>query len=706
MSKMLSRNLETRPPHLNLKLVQPNSPQNQVINKRFYGRSEFQTEPTSVLDIRSPSPTSTLSCSFGASTDGALFRENVCDVQPLDYLNLMDSKDAVVWQIQSMNGNADEFQPAETENANANVSMGMEDLESILLESPSNESNNNSQLPCLMGEGEYPMHEIKAEPGLQQPEFNETMDTHFSEDLYNNTEANPLAFFGDMIGNPLPPYSSSAAMCPLSSAFNIHFPNPTSQFSPDFNSFKMPMDEKPLHLPYNATQTYPEKNVIFSMPDGAQGYMGTPYAGFPDLQKSLQWQQLQHQDVQPSWKGMIHRGFRNPLLPTGKAECSPLSIKCKVESEEVQDMSMVKQLLEAAKCAEIGSIEIAQAILARLNQYLSPHGKPLQRASYYLKEALSGLISLQQSQANSYVSPFQLVQKISACKTFSEYSPISQFATFTANQVLLEALENAERIHIIDFDMGIGGQWASFLQEIALRPGGPPALRLTAVGHESMEMHLIRDNLCSFAEKLNIPFTFQIVEVPQNEYLTVSMLHLKEEETVAVNYSLWMQGLLSKDFVTNLLNLIKQIYPKVVVVVDNENEQNGASFAQKYLEALHFYALVFESLEVVNMNMESVEMIEKFVMAPRICDVVESAYKRQREGEKLPYWRNMFISAGFSPLVMSNFTQKQAEFLSRNRQLRFGHCFEAIKKQQEQILLLGWQRRALVSVSAWRCNVV
>lgn len=105
------------------------------------------------------------------------------------------------------------------------------------------------------------------------------------------------------------------------------------------------------------------------------------------------------------------------------------------------------------------------------------------------------------------------------------------------------------------------------------------------------------------------------------------------------------------------------------------------------------------------MNMESVEMIEKFVMAPRICDVVESAYKRQREGEKLPYWRNMFISAGFSPVAMSNFTQKQAEFLSRNRQLRFGHCFEAMKKQQEQILLLGWQRRALVSVSAWRCNV-
>lgn len=168
MSKMLDRNTETRPPLLNLKLVQSSSIPAQANNKRPYVRSEYQSEPTSVLDIRSPSPTSTLSVSFGGSTDGGFFRENACDGQLLDCIGVMDSKDGGNWQLQNVIRNENEFQVAETEavNVNPNVSMGMEYLENILLQSP--EANNNSQIPCLMGEpclmgNEYPLQGIKAE---------------------------------------------------------------------------------------------------------------------------------------------------------------------------------------------------------------------------------------------------------------------------------------------------------------------------------------------------------------------------------------------------------------------------------------------------------------------------------------------------------------------------------------------------------------
>lgn len=38
-----------------------------------------------------------------------------------------------------------------------------------------------------------------------------------------------------------------------------------------------------------------------------------------------------------------------------------------------------------------------------------------------------------------------------------------------------------------------------------------------------METHVIRDNLCNFANEMKIAITFQIVEVTHNEYLTLLM---------------------------------------------------------------------------------------------------------------------------------------------------------------------------------------
>lgn len=721
MSKMLDRNTETRPPLLNLKLVQSSSIPAQANNKRPYVRSEYQSEPTSVLDIRSPSPTSTLSVSFGGSTDGGFFRENACDGQLLDCIGVMDSKDGGNWQLQNVIRNENEFQVAETEavNVNPNVSMGMEYLENILLQSP--EANNNSQIPCLMGEpclmgNEYPLQGIKAEEAvLQHTHFNEATDSQLSEFFCGNSDIGPYSFFGDNAGHTISPFAlnpTSTALFPPSNALitpNIHGPNPPPlSFTPDFKTFKVPLDEKhpELQLPYGPNPSYPEKNAVFPMPAAPRGHMGVTHEGFPEFEKSLHWQQIQQREFQPAWKTMINRSVRDPLFSPVKQEWPGRTHQGRVDLDEVQKSAILQQLLNATNYVELGSLDIVQAILARLNQYVSPRGKALQRATYYFKEALGGLRSLQQTNSKSYLSPLQLVHKINACKNFSEISPIPYFANFTANQVLLEALEAVDKIHIIDFDMGLGGQWASFLQEIALRPGGPPALRLTAVGYESMEMHLIRENLCTFAENLNIPFTFQVVEIPQNEDLNRSMLNLKEGETIAVNYSLGMQGLLSKDSIASILHLINRLRPKIVVVVDHENEQAGSSFAQKFMEALQFYALLFESLEAVHMNMETIEMIEKFVMAPRICNVVEAAYRRHREGENLPNWKSMFQAAGFTPMMMSNFTHKQAESLSRSRQQRFGFCFEAVKKQQEQILLLGWQRQILVSVSAWIVNNV
>ncbi|KAG6418285.1 hypothetical protein SASPL_120486 [Salvia splendens] len=65
---------------------------------------------------------------------------------------------------------------------------------------------------------------------------------------------------------------------------------------------------------------------------------------------------------------------------------------------------------------------------------------------------------------------------------FYETCPYLKFVHFTANQAILESFASRDLVHVVDFSMKQGMQWPLLLQALALRPGGPPRFRLTAVG--------------------------------------------------------------------------------------------------------------------------------------------------------------------------------------------------------------------------------
>ncbi|XP_019098626.1 PREDICTED: scarecrow-like protein 6, partial [Camelina sativa] len=146
-----------------------------------------------------------------------------------------------------------------------------------------------------------------------------------------------------------------------------------------------------------------------------------------------------------------------------------------------------------------------QGILARLNQQLSsPVGKPLERAAFYFKEALNNLLH----NVSQTLNPYSLIFKIAAYKSFSEISPVLQFANFTSNQALLESFQGFHRLHIVDFDIGYGGQWASLMQELVLRDNAAPlSLKITVfaspANHDQLELGFTQDNLKHFASEIN-----------------------------------------------------------------------------------------------------------------------------------------------------------------------------------------------------------
>ncbi|XP_057809542.1 scarecrow-like protein 15 [Salvia miltiorrhiza] len=354
----------------------------------------------------------------------------------------------------------------------------------------------------------------------------------------------------------------------------------------------------------------------------------------------------------------------------------------------------VDDLIRLAECFETNSLQLAHLILARLNQRLrSASGKPLQRAAFYLKEALQSLLT---GSTPPMHQPQEIIHTIKAHKTFSSISPIPMFSSFTANQALLDALHGSMLLHVIDFDIALGGHWASFLRDLSDNPDARnPALRISALVPEdyAAESTLIRDNLTHFARELNISFEIDFVLIRTFEYLSFKSIKFVQGEKLAVLLS----PAIFRHVGTAFLNDLRRLSPHVVVHVDAEGQMGfgTTSYRQAVIDGLEFYSTLLESLEAANFNGAGagdwMRKIETFVLYPKILEGVEAA------GRRGTAWREALVAAGMRQVGLSQFAEFQAECLLRRVQVR---GFHVVKRQAE--MMLCWHDRPLVATSAWR----
>ncbi|XP_021738147.1 scarecrow-like protein 6 isoform X2 [Chenopodium quinoa] len=371
------------------------------------------------------------------------------------------------------------------------------------------------------------------------------------------------------------------------------------------------------------------------------------------------------------------------------------------QQQQLQEQDIKDQLFKAADLILTGNFSLAQEILARLNHQLSLPAKPLVRAALYVKEALQMLLTGNPVAAPSSktLTPYDVVHKMNAYKMFSEVSPITQFMNFTCTQAILEALDDADAIHIIDFDIGCGAQWASFIQELPLRKRGPPSLKITALAPSSshpFELALIRENLVQFANDIGIAFELQVVNLDLFDASSCSLPNFRtsEDEAIAVSIPIWSSSN-RPSILPPILQFVKQRAPKIVVSLDRGFDRCDVSFPQHLVHTLDSCTNFLESLDGLNVATDIVNKVEKFFIQPRIESTVLG---RVHVPDKLPHWKNLFASAGFSPVQFSNFTETQADYVVKRTP---GRGFHVEKRQAS--LVLSWQRRELVAASAWRC---
>lgn len=389
---------------------------------------------------------------------------------------------------------------------------------------------------------------------------------------------------------------------------------------------------------------------------------------------------------------------------------APVMVSPQVNSRSESDFDgvrIVHLLIAGAEAVATRDMDLASVILVRLKELVSCSGSTIQRVAACFSDGLQSWI--QGGRSPDHVAKHESNMDIlSAFQILHEISPYIKFGHLTANQAILEAVEEEKRIHIVDFEIMEGIQWPSFMQALATRRGGPPEIRITALFRPYAKRGLATvqetgRRLSEFANSLNLTFTYNLLRVENEEEFRVSSLKLIKGEALVVNCMLHLPHMPYKTAtsVSSFLQGMRKLSPVILTLVEEELGCNSPALSSYFSEALHHYSAMFDSLEAC-LSSEPVGrmLVERVFLAPRITNAVTfrggaSPRSELRTDFFRRNWCSLVSTAGFKSLPLSFRNLSQARLL-------LGLFKDGFKVDENgDRLCLGWHSKALIAASAW-----
>lgn len=441
-------------------------------------------------------------------------------------------------------------------------------------------------------------------------------------------------------------------------------------------------------------------------PDSSWGRNHGPQISGPRSTTMSQDQRMpqifQSQPVQASYGSIYGQGDR---MRTEKRHRS-------IEDVSLQGYlpSNLKQLLVAcARALSENRVDDFDKLIETVRSAVSITGDPIQRLGAYMVE---GLVARKEESGHNIYRALRCREPegkdlLSYMHILYEICPYLKFGYMAANGAIAEACRNEERIHIIDFQIAQGTQWMTLLQALAARPKGAPYVRITGIDDPVSKyargdsLEAVGKRLQALSEKFNIPVEFHAMPVFAPD-VTKDMLGVRPGEALVVNFPLQLHHTPDESVDVNnprdgLLRTVKSLSPKVVTLVEQESNTNTAPFLPRFVEALEYYAAMFESIDV-SLPRDRKERInvEQHCLARDIVNVIACEGKQRVERhELLGKWKSRLTMAGFKQFPLSPYVNSVIRGLLKSYS-------EHYKLEEiDGAMLLGWKDRNLISASAW-----
>lgn len=381
-----------------------------------------------------------------------------------------------------------------------------------------------------------------------------------------------------------------------------------------------------------------------------------------------------------------------------------------------QGLQLVHLLLACAEAVGCRDAQLADSILTQIWPRVTPWGDSLQRVSQCFAVGLKSRLSLLHNvnpngsfstRAVPNFSTATAEEKTEALDLLHQTTPYIAFAFVAANHAICHAASAArkESLHIIDLGMEHDNlQWPSLLSTLSLSPRPPKRIRITGfVGdRDPTRIESGMGRLAGEAAALGISLEYSLVREGVSPLtLTREKLEVRDEEALFVNSVLQLHKHVkeSRGSLKAVLQSIKRLGPALLTVVEQDANHNGPFFLGRFLESLHYYSAIFDSLDAILPRDSHERMkIERFHFSEEICNVVAcEGGERVERHERADQWRRQLGRAGFQGVGLRCLDEAKMAVCG------YG-CDGYTVGSDKGCLQLGWKGRPIMVASAWQLN--
>ncbi|XP_074273307.1 GRAS family protein RAM1-like isoform X2 [Silene latifolia] len=382
-------------------------------------------------------------------------------------------------------------------------------------------------------------------------------------------------------------------------------------------------------------------------------------------------------------------------------------------------LHLIHLLLVSATLINENNATSAVDNLTELYRYVSVSGDSEQRVAAYFTDGLTArLLTPKSPFYSTVISKPCPTEEFKGFTQLYRVSPFYQFAHFTANQAILEAFDKEEGknngfLHVVDFDISHGFQWPSLIQSLsekATTSSHSLSFFLTGIGNSIQELIDTEIRLGNFCKDFpNIKFEFHGLLRGSK----ITNLQRRVNETIAVNLVFYLSSLTDIVQISDTLTSVNSLSPSIVLLAEREGSKNNCGVLSSYVDALHYYAAMFDSLDAC-LPLQSVERlaIERDHLGKEIKEAVALDKVSCSRFETLETWKGRMERHGFVGMELSSKVNIQAKLLLKMRSHynpRFegesegeGGGFTVYERDDGRAVSMGWQDRILVTASSWR----
>lgn len=382
---------------------------------------------------------------------------------------------------------------------------------------------------------------------------------------------------------------------------------------------------------------------------------------------------------------------------------------------------LIQLLLKCANHVSSGNLHRADAYLSEISELSSVSGDSMQRLAARFASALAIRLVKRWPGIYKALNHAQLsnIDLNRAQPLFARAFPYLSFAYAIIAQTLVRAMTHERMIHIVDFGSGDSKLWVPLLRSFANLPHGPPHLKVTCVHSDSAILNKLGQKLVKEAQVMDMPFQFNPLNICLRE-LTIDMLKVRSGEALAFISILNLHVLLAEDdrvdahFGANkstisikdckqmgdFLAMVRSMSPKVLFLVEQEADHNLNRVVDRFVEGLHYYSAVFDSIDA---TLGSIATEERLILEEMFGREIENivaceGLERFERHERYARWVIRFAQAGFKPIRIWYDPNEDAKQMVD----AFGKDGHKIVSDRTS-LMICWHERPLYAVTAWTC---